>query len=214
MQKHHKILLWVAILIPAGVGGYLLYKFFKKPTIDHSNPVPGSKPQAPVQSSTPSIFPIKNGSPKNELVKQLQGLLGVTPDGIDGPKTTAALLLKTGKTQIASQAEFDQVIAKLQAAGQSSAGAARADKLVSDWLSNTALQMTVISATAATQVIQDAYTNLIPTGEFLGLPANTTYSRDQHVLVSSTGSGNLAFQRLGPNKQGLYTVDPNKVTLT
>lgn len=215
-MKHRKALIWAAALIPIGLGGYFLFKYFKNPktAIDSSNPSPGQPKPAPVQSTTPSLFPIKNGSAKNELVQQLQGLLGVTPDGLFGPKTQAALLLKTGKLSISSQDDFNQVISKLQAQGLTNANSARADKLVNDWNNNNNLQMTVIADTPAYEVIQDAYGALTPTGNVLGLPANTTYNRDQHVLLSSTSAGFLKFKRLGPNKPGLYKVDPTKVTVS
>src|SRR5438045_2900016 len=140
-MKKGKGWLLLAIGVPVIIGGYFVYKYFfpmgKKK--DVSLPPPGAAPK-PALTGSPSVFPIKNGSPKNDLVKQLQALLGVTVDGLFGPKTQAALFAKTGKTSIASQTEFNTVIAQLSSAAKASTNASRADKLVSDWNSNRSLR--------------------------------------------------------------------------
>lgn len=202
------------ILLPVVVGAVLLFKYFRSPKRkDFSNTSPGSTPIPPLKSTDPSDFPLKNGS-KNELVKQLQSLLGVTADGIFGPKTAAALLAQTGKIQITSQTQFDEVIKKLTAVAATGSNTARADQLVKDWKGNSTLRMTAIADTVATEVKQDIYGALVATGKSLGLPKNTTYARDQHVLVGSTKQGFLTFRRGGNNLPGLYKVDPTKISLT
>lgn len=67
---------------------------------------------APTGSSgwvSDSSFPIKKGSwgPK---VKALQSAIGAKDDGKFGPLTEAALKAKTGKTEVATQAEYDAIV--------------------------------------------------------------------------------------------------------
>lgn len=211
MKKQHKGWLIAAIALPVLAGGYLLFKYFfpmgKKR--DFANPPPGASPKPALQGS-PSIFPLKKGSPKSDLVKQLQAALGVTADGLFGPQTQAALVAKTGKTAIASQAEFNSVIAGLSAV---STNAARAEKLVNDWKTNSANRLIATSDTYAYQVIEDTYGALTMTGQSRKLTPGYFYNRTDYVLLSSTQQGYVKFQVTSGAGAGLYKVDASKISL-
>src|SRR5262245_14379051 len=128
MQKNKKILWGTVSVILIVVGGISIWKYVKGSAREKESEVPDSLPQTaaskPAKAPSPSIFPLKQGSPKNDLVKQLQGYLGVTADGVWGAKTQSAFVSKTGKTQINSQAEFDQVINQFKSSSAVLANAA------------------------------------------------------------------------------------------
>lgn len=209
---------WIAIAggIAVAIGIVLVIRALKSSSglkDDHSKPPPGKQPPAPAKASSPSVFPIKNGSPYSDLVKQLQGYLGVPADGFDGPKTTAALLAKTGKTSITSQADFDAVIAKLQATAQTSANVSRADQLVLNWTNNAAMRLIATANVLAYGVIEDAYGALTLNGKNIGLAPGFFYNRNDYMLLSSTNNGYLKFRVTSGDRMGLYKVDASKVSL-
>lgn len=205
--------MWVLILVPVAAGGYLLLRYLKGAKRQDFSLPPSNVPLPAVKATSPSIFPIKNGSPKNDLVVQLQGLLGVTADGLFGPKTQAALVLKTGKTSISSQAEFDDVIAKLSAAAKATTAATRAEQLINDWKKSTSLQLMAVTDTLATQVTEDAYGALTATGKVIELRGNLKLNRQDYVPLSATKNGFLKFKITQGGFAGLYKVESSKITV-
>lgn len=212
MQSKH--IKWIAIAggVIAAIAAVAIFQKVKAASgrkNDH-NAVPPDKVK-PVQG--PSYFPLKNGSAKNDLVKQLQGYLGVTVDGLFGPKTAAALLAKTGKTSIASQSDFDQVIKKLAGAAQASVNTTRADKLVSDWTKNSALRLIAVSPVQAYGIVEDAYGALVTNNKDIGLVPGFNYNREDYIPLSSTQAGYLKFKVTKGDRMGLYKVDPSKISV-
>jgi hypothetical protein len=215
MQKQHKHIALTAIsLMAIAGGGYFLWRYFKKPSLsDHTLPTKGNT-SVPTVPAPANAFPLKNGSPKSDLVKQLQTYLGVTADGLFGLKTQAALLQKTGKTQIASQSEYNAVIQQLVNAAKVSSGASRADQLINDW-SKGNVQLMPTSNVKAYCVMEDAYGALtaVPSKD-ITLKANQKLNRTDYVPLSSTSQGYLKFSITSGALAGLYKVDPAKMTVS
>jgi hypothetical protein len=212
MNTKHKGWTIAAIVIPVLIGAYLIYRYLKKTksTDYDTSPAPTK-----IFTTAASDFPLQKGS-RNELVKKLQAYLGVTADGIFGPKTEAALLAATGKTTVASAAELDTLLAKAAAKSKTDADVARAEKLVNDWKKGGNLM--AIAAGKAIQIIEDQYGALQPTGKEIELPVNQPMPRSVVIPLSSTINGFLKFKVVAPLNistipVGLYKVDPNKITL-
>lgn len=218
MKKHTG---WVilAIAVPLLAGGFIWWKFFKGPKKKVFDPP--VKKQPPVKAVSASAFPLKNGTYNSELVKQLQGLLGVSPDGDFGPLTQAALLLKTGKTQIASQADFDSVINslsdKMQAAAATNAQYNAAAKIVSDYRAHPDYKISVIKAFTADRYQADVYGNYTFIGPSTPIAAGRVFYWTGFDLVEATSSGKIHVRTnsdiLGPGTNGDYLIDPATITL-
>jgi len=218
MQKKHSKKIGVALLVILGGGGlYLLYRWVQSSRMNALSKSPDSIKQSqasqPVKASTPSIFPLKLGSPKNDLVKQLQAYLGVDADGIWGPKTQAAFTVATGKTQITSQADYDATIAKLQNTKAIASNNVRGDDLMQKWTTNTSLQLATIDKVTLTGVVKDAYGALNPNNKYTTIGSNYKLNRTDYTPLGITTKGFLLLQINTGAFAGLYTADVNKFTV-
>lgn len=205
-----------AVFVAAGIFTLIKYlqgKKARKMLDGQPDSVPQSPASKPVQATNPSTFPLKNGSPKSSLVSQLQALLGVNADGLFGPKTQAVLLLKTGKSQIANQAEYDAVISKIQNSATMVANAARGNDLIQRWNANTALQLATIANTRFIGVTKDAYGALNPNGKDATINANYKLNRTDYTPMGVTTNGYLLFSINSGAMAGLYKTDVSKITL-
>lgn len=213
-KKRSPVLAIVGGLLLAG-GIFVIIKRLKaKPEHNKNNPDPdqGSTTAQPRQATSTSSFPIKNGS-NNDLVKQLQTLLGVTADGAFGPKTAAALLLQTGKTSIATQADFDAIIKSLKSKPAIQAGQARASSLVSQYNASSSRQLMPTANTTAFGVVEDASHANQPNGKNIVLKANVKLSHADYVPIATTTAGYLIFNITRGALAGRYKVDPAKMTV-
>jgi hypothetical protein len=216
MQAKHKKAIGVITVLLTITGGYLLYRYFKnsrqtKQFNDLPDSLPATAASRPAKAPGASTFPLKQGSPKNDLVKQLQGYLGVVADGVWGPKTQSAFVAKTGKTQIATQAEFDQVITALQANASKAANQARADDLTKQWNANTNLQLMAGPKRAYYfGVSKDAYGALNLNEDNGSFAPNEKISRTDAKPMGATTVGLLLFQK---NNGKLYKVNSNAMTI-
>lgn len=206
-----------AILVVAGL--FLLLNQAKaakvKKMLNEPDSLPDSPASKPVKATSPtSTFPIRIGSAKNALVTQLQTLLGVTADGLFGPKTSAALALQTGKAQINNQAEYDALVTKLQNTTAITANRARGNDIVARWKSNTALQLTTITKSYFTGVSQDAYGALNPNGKNQVINANYKLNRNDYTPQGVSTAGFLVFSINNGEAKGLYKTDVNNMTLS
>jgi hypothetical protein len=215
--KNKKLLIIGIAVVAASAGILLIVKFFRKSKTSQLLNLPDAMPETPAskpaKASSPSTFPLKNGSPKSNLVSQLQALLGVNADGLFGPKTEAALLLKTGKRQIANQTEYDAVITTLQNAGVISSNKARVNDLVGKWNANSALQLFTLKNTDVIGVTQDAYGALHANGKSMTLLANKKYNRTDYTPVGPTVSGFLILRINTGKDAGLYKADVTKLSV-
>lgn len=178
--------------------------------------------QPPLQATTPSDFPLKNGS-KNALVKQLQDLLGLTADGIFGAKTQGALLLKTGKTSIANQADFDIVFKtlaaqKAQAAAQALASTKgqKSQKIINDYNANSSFKVMTLKAFRAHRYNMDVYGVMTSTGFGTDLKANDTFAHASIEMIGVGGSGDVRVRVTSYSStlpEGYYLFDPSNITL-
>lgn len=209
-----KTVLMIVGGLVAAIGIIAVIRYLKgaKPNPLNQDSIPNSTASNPAVATTASTFPLKNGS-KNELVTQLQVALGVTADGAFGPKTQAALLAQTSKTSIATQAEFNTIIATLKNKPVVAAAKSRAESLTSQWQKNTALQLMVLSKVLAYQVVQDAAGALNPTGKSISLVPNIKLSRADYVPKGATTSGFLLFDITKGSLIGKYKVDASKITV-
>jgi peptidoglycan hydrolase-like protein with peptidoglycan-binding domain len=210
-MKNKKIIIWAAVFLPVAIGGFFLFKYFKKGPKDYY--IPPGPAETPVKSLSPaSDFPVRYGS-KGDLVKQLQRLLGVTADGIFGAKTQAALLAQTGKISIADQATFDKVIAQLTAKVAAGASLQRANQLTDQWKKSTTLQLMPTVNVSAQGVTKDGFGALHPANKTLNLYQSKKYNREDYVLQGGTKEGFLLFEVTRGDLKGLWKVDSAKVTV-
>lgn len=215
MQKNKKIIWGTVSVILIIVGGISVWKYFKASAQKKQSDIPDSLPESqaskPVKASSPSIFPLKQGSSKNDLVKQLQGYLGVTADGVWGAKTQSAFVAQTGKTQISNQAEFDQVISMLKSKATATTNANRADDLTKRWKANTNLQLMAGASRAYYfGVSKDAYGALALNNDNGSYAANEKIPRSDAQPTGSTTNGYLLFQK---SNGKLYKVNSNSMTI-
>ena len=119
MKIKQSTILWSLPIIAAGSYiAYLFVEYFKEKSAINPNETPISSPKTPTVSNPKvtdngSSFPLKKGV-TNDYVKQLQGVLGVTPQsGYFGSLTSSALLEQTGKTQIDSLDDLNAAIATI-----------------------------------------------------------------------------------------------------
>jgi hypothetical protein len=214
-KKHSKRIGIVFAILLGGTGIFLFTRWLRsvknKGITDLPDSIVQSQASLPVKATAPSLFPLKIGSPKNDLVKQLQGLLGVSADGIWGGKTQAAFTALTGKTQIANQTEFDNVISSLQTKAAANANSARATDLTKQWTDNISLQlMTGPKIVSYFGVSKDAYGALNVNNDNGFIPANTKISRLDAKPLGTTTMGFLLVQK--PDGK-LYKVDATRVTV-
>lgn len=212
MQKKHflPVILGGVIVLSGGI--YLIHLLKSKPAAKLPDSVDKSPASTPKQATTASVFPLKVGS-KSDLVKQLQSLLGVTADGIFGPKTLAALTAQTQKTQIATQAEFNQVIASLEAKPVIAAGQSRGKLLISQYGSAPTSQMMAITTVTAPEVVADQSGALQPTGKAVKLVGGLKLAHADYVPLDITTAGYLLFKIASGALTGTYKVDASKMTI-
>ena len=205
-KKHYAWIIIAAVLVLGG--GYMLYKYLKKPKAvtlpDHT-----SKPKVSATTALTTGFPIKQGS-TGTMVKQLQSYLGVTVDGIWGPKTQAAFVAQTGKTQIASQTELTDVLNQLASTVSPSS---KADMIYNNWTDSDSA-LIPLSDVIAYGVTEDLDGNLTLTGQQVTWPANQALSRDSYVPVDTTVNGYLEVAVSDGVNSSLYKVDPANMGLT
>lgn len=183
---------------------------------------PNAVKNTPPLQAPASDFPLKNGS-RNNLVKQLQELLGLTADGIFGVKTQAALLLRTAKTSITSQAEFDAVIKTLLAQKQQEAAQAvasskgqKSQKIINDYNANKSWKVMTLRSFRAHRYNMDAYGTMTPSGFGTDLKANETFARQSIEMVGVGGSGDVRIKVTSYSSTlpaGYYLFDPSNITL-
>jgi hypothetical protein len=123
MAQKNKVLPYVLFGIPLLIGGYFVFKALKKAKQDGTSNTDAVKQGAKdaVNATTTAVktvagaavgattgaaskndqFPLQKGS-KGALVKNIQTILGVTPDSDFGVKTEAALVKAIGKKVISS----------------------------------------------------------------------------------------------------------------
>jgi len=199
----------------AAIGTIMIIRYFKGKNIAKNN-TPDSGAGTPASKPiVSSAWPLKNGS-RGDSVKQLQSLLGVSADGIFGPITQAALLAQTGKTSIASQSEFNTIIAQLQNKPVISNNKARAQQLIDQWNAATFVYQRQLMATSkviAYGVIEDAAGALLPNNKNITLVANQKLNRNDYKPVGVTTQGFLRIQVMNGDLKGLYKVDPNKMSV-
>ncbi len=217
-KKNVKVIVIIAGVLIAGgiIAGikYLLSSRAKKILDKQPDSTPGSAASKPIQATSSSIFPLKNGSPRSNLVAQLQVLLGVNADGLFGPKTAAALALKTGgKTQINSQVEYDKIISDFQNSATLTANQARGNDLIERWKANSSLQLATNTKTVFLGVSKDAYGKLTPNGKDMMIGANYKLNRTDYTPIAISTNGYLIFSINNGAAAGLYKTDVNKMTI-
>lgn len=209
----------VALVLVTG-GGYLVYRYIK-----NSKKVDPTKPDGdatkkstttPVTTVTvpPSLFPLRKGSPKSDAIKALQSAIGVTADGIFGPKTEAALQAKTGKTQVSSQAEYDAIVSQSKQSAAIPSNQNRAKDMLTRWRSDNTMMLMAISDVTAYGYIQDFAGALTSSGKNITLKAGQKLNRTDYIPIGYTNQGFLEFKITSGTLAGNYKVDPNKITLS
>lgn len=168
--------------------------------------LPEDETLLPVPVKDPT-FPLKQGS-RNAKVTELQKILGVVADGIFGAKTEAALLAYAGLRSVASEAE----LATLKNKSIGLTNQLRASDLLRKFTAG-GVSLYAIKTVLCTQVIVDGYGAIIPTGKAFNLTGGKTYNSNDYKLIMSTKAGKLVFEVTQGSLAGLYTVDPNSVTL-
>jgi hypothetical protein len=154
----------------------------------------------------PAEFPIQQGS-RGEKVREVQRALGVSADGVFGPKTEAALVAKMGVRSIRDQKQLDEL--KKLASGISSLS--RANDLIAKY--NQGASMFTVSTAQAERINIDAYGAIVYSGQLLSLPGNKLYNRDDYKLLMATKNGKLIFEITRCALMGKYLVDPNLITV-
>lgn len=179
-----------------------------KKTYVSNNPAT-TPPIKPSPSVANPVFPLQQGS-NNSTVKQLQTALGVTADGIFGPKTLAALQAQYGKSSIPDQ---DTLISVINASGSNGdAVRAPAQNLYNQFQAG-GMDIYVQNATFADQVNESSSGALTPNGTGFQMTAMQSYDNTVYVLDGVTAQGLLIMKVLSGPLQGEYTVDPSNITL-
>ena len=95
-MKSNKYLPYVIFGVPILIGGYLLYKYIKRPKVDDTADTPADT-KTPSKSSTSSstytqknTLPLKKGN-KGAYVVAIQKKLGISADGIFGSGTATSV---------------------------------------------------------------------------------------------------------------------------
>lgn len=209
--KLKRALLIIGPLV-VGVGVILWVNRKKKPTEEEKKQEENadtlaSKTKVTTIPPAPD-FPIQQGS-KGEKVKEVQRAIGVTADGVFGPKTEAALVAKAGMRVVSSQKELDQI--KKMASGQSSMS--RANDIINKYNNDKSLSMFIVANTPADVVNIDTYGAVFTNGNQITMYGGKLYNRDDYKPFQATKSGNLLFEVTRGALKGTYMIDPNFVSL-
>lgn len=202
------------LLLPLLVGGGAIY------AMNRRNALPGLKAPDPQKlTDVPttdkvkpsSLFPLRKGT-INDKVKELQRAIGLTGDDIDGKfgtQTESKLLAYAGVMEVKDQAQLDQI--KQMAIGISNK--ARAESLLTAFQKG-GMAMMCTKSCDAQLVLEDYAGALTYMPKYLPLVNGKTYNNQDYILVKVTKLGNLIFEINKGTLQGLYAVDPNKVSLS
>ena len=212
MNKTWKKILWVAVPTLAAAGAFFLWYKKSKPkpvVISNNNPA-----KLPPKKLSPSAgnpnFPLQSGS-NNSSVKQLQTALGVTADGIFGPKTLAALQTQFGLNSIADQSTLNIIVA---GAGTNGANIRAAATSLYNQFQAGGYDLQVQKSYFADEVTEDSDGHLTPTGMGFQMNVGDVLDNGTASLDGITILGLLILVISSGSLQGEYTVDPTCLTLT
>ena len=135
---------WLIILTPVTLGlGYIIYQMIKggKTSLPSSYPLQGlpTNRKVVVPAAPTSDFPLKVGS-KNKSVMALQDELGVTIDGIFGPKTLAALKEQVNLSSISDASQLQSVLDQIDSQDAQTDYDAATNALLNTYNNNTGLK--------------------------------------------------------------------------
>ena len=214
MKAQHKKIL---IAVTAVGGAYLMYRYFKAK--GDAKKLLTQTAQTP-EAATPPVktsYPIKQGS-TGAAVMALQKLLGLTVDGIFGPKTGAALNSKLGTTVIANDSEMQAALNKLTAAAAAPASAApapvesRAETLSKSFAAG-AKAILAIATTKLTQGVFDFNGAFQPNGQEYTLTKAKTYNNKDWRITGFTKSGKVIVVCSAGALAGTYVADAAALSL-
>lgn len=155
------------------VAGYIAYKIFKK------DPDEG----------LPATDPLADNAAFLNKVKELQKLIGVTPDGVIGPKTKAALA-KYGYTGEVNAGNVDSAIAsvrsKVSAASTDQARYAKGLQILT-FLKNKPGSIKFNSDVTVNTYEKDVFGNFAKTGQTITFKAGNTF-KPLYMINSSPGN--------------------------
>ena len=155
------------------VAGYIAYKIFKK------DPDEG----------LPTNNPLADDAAFLNKVKELQKLIGVTPDGVIGPKTKAALA-KYGYTGEVNAGNVDSAIAsvrtKVSAASTDQARYAKGLQILT-FLKNKPGSIKFNSDVTVNTYEKDVFGNFAKTGQTITFKAGNTF-KPLYMINSSLGN--------------------------
>ena len=218
-KKVKNVLLWsIPPVVVIGLIYFINKQSIKKKMAANLNnsplPEPAPETSGSTTSSSPSstnLFPLKKGS-KNDKVKDLQRLLGVSVDGIFGSQTEAALKSFSGKTTVDSQSELDALTAKKATQQNQTASVSRAQTLLSQF-QNGGLNVFTQQTLIAYGYVADYSGAINYTNKNITMAKGKRYNNADYKLIGTTKAGNLQMQVTRGDAQGYYIVNPNIITL-
>jgi hypothetical protein len=157
------------------VAGYIAYRIFKK------DPDEG----------LPATDPLANDAAYLNKVRELQKLIGVTADGVIGPKTKAALL-SYGYTSDVNSGNVDSALAtvraKISAKGTDSARYAKGLQILT-YLKNKPGMVKFTADTTVNIYNKDAFGKFIKTGDTIKFKTGNTFK--PLYMINSTPTNTL-----------------------
>src|SRR4051812_45694539 len=165
----------------------------------------------PVPAPKNSAFPLKEGS-NNSYVGQLQGILDIANDNQFGPQTKAALIEQAGVSMVQDENQLNDIINKIKANDAGVNKAAKANQLLNTFNAG-GYALLGIQTSSWTQVTQDYAGALIPTGKAITMYKGTTYNNNDYKIIGVSKLGNLIIRITNGQAAGLYSGDPETMTL-
>lgn len=221
MNKKAKIALFS---LPLFVGAYFIYKQFAKPSANGKTDAP--PPPAPPNSvfnqpsssaTTSSAYPLGVGS-KGDAVKSLQAILNaagaspaLSPDGIFGPKTLAALQAIVGKSSIQTPDEIGAISKKASLTNLKASNLDWAWQLLDSFNNNPDVSSLVIRIPMKLQGINKNFKGeWKPNGKILDIPTGgERLNLSDYQIKAAMNDGSLRIECTTGDNAGFWSTDAN-----
>jgi hypothetical protein len=221
---------WTLILVPIGIGGYIVYKQIKKYTPPKKKALPNTNGVLPkgdknkVVDTTGCIFPLQMGS-KNACVGQLQDALGVSIDNSFGNQTLNALQEQAGISSITDSKHLQEVIDQIAYADSQdvSGKVAAANAILSQYVISLASPLSQPYKYISTSSTPDTWQQVTRAGEnspYLSAGYQITDSSNTNYPISDyipydvdSDTGNLIIFCNNGDNWGYWSADPNNISL-